>query len=156
MKKVKIILTIVAIFIMTIGFANTENVKNDFTKCEITMVDDVFVDKDIKAMWTLNYSGEDTPITVIKHKTTKGIEYVVHSKYFDVSYASTKNGFGTVDVRRSCVIIPKKISNVIINQNEWEKQKILTPNKIDDKTALGLISCYLPILINDEYSHLLK
>lgn len=156
MKTIKTILTIAALFIITIGFAKTTNSINDFTKCKITKVDDIIVNKNIKAMWKLNYSEEEVPITVIKEQTINGVEYIVHSKYFDVTYASTNYGFGTIETRRSSTIVPKKITNAIINKKEWKKQHILTPNKIDDETAIGLISKFLPVLINNNYNHILN
>ena len=154
MRKMKWILTVVAILIMSVGFANS-NKEADIKKCEITSID-VFVNKNIKAIWTLDYNGEESPITVVKHKNINGIQYVVHSKYFDVTYASTETGFGTVDMKKSCVMVHKKISKAVINKNEWKKQRILTPNKISDDTAVGLISSYLPHLINDGYTHILN
>jgi hypothetical protein len=37
-----------------------------------------------------------------------------------------------------------------------KNQQIITPNKVDDEKALGLIASYLPDLLNDGYTHLLN
>jgi len=130
--------------------------RNEFKKFEISPVDDLFVGKNIKGIWTLSYSELETPVTVVKRKTLEGTEYVVNSKYFEVSYLASSHGFGTKMVRKSWSIVPKKICKAVINQEEFQKQEIITPNKVDDKRALGLIASYLPFLLNDGYTHLLN
>jgi hypothetical protein len=52
--------------------------------------------------------------------------------------------------------VPRKITKAVISREGLEKQRILTPNKVDDEKALGLIASYLPELINDGYTHLLN
>ena len=130
--------------------------RNEFKKFEISPVDDLFVGKNIKAIWTVSYSNTETPVTVVKRKTFEGTEYVVYSKYFEVSYLASSNGFGTKMVRKSWSNVPKKINEAVINHEEFLKQEIITPNKVDDERALGLIACYLPFLLNDGYTHLLN
>ena len=153
MKNKKWILTAVAILIMSVVFASPKVEKTDIKNCEITKTS-IIVNKDVKAIWTLNYNA-DSPITVVKHKNLDGTQYVVHSKYFDVTYAATETGFGTVDMMKSFTMVNKKISKAVINYKEWEKQKVLTTDKVTDEIAIGLISSYLPDLINEGYVHLL-
>ena len=86
----------------------------------------------------------------------EGAEYVVYSKHFEVSYASTAIGFGTKEVRSSWSNVPKRISKAVINRDEMKRQQIITPNNVDDDKALGLIASFLPDLINDGYTHLLN
>ena len=89
MKNMKWILTVVAVLIMSVGFANSKEKKTDIKNCEITMID-IFVNKNINAIWTLDYNGEESPVTVVKHKTLNGAQYVVHSKYYISSHKIMK------------------------------------------------------------------
>jgi len=156
MKKLNL-LSVIAICLLVVSVsANATGLRTEFKEYEISTVDDLYVGKKVDAIWTLSYSANEVPVTVVKRSTMDGVEYVVHSKFFEVSYASTANGFGTKEVRKSWSNVPKKISKAVISQEEMKKQQIITPNKVDDEKALGLIASYLPDLINDGYTHLLN
>ncbi len=130
--------------------------RSEFRDYTITEVNDLYLDKDVKAVWKISYSSTEVPVTVVKHKTLEGTEYVVHSQFFEVCYLASADGFGTKEVRRSCRNVPKKICAAVIDQDQMQKQRIITPNKVNDEKALGLIASYLPDLINDGYTHLLN
>ena len=156
MKKLKVLSVLaVCLFVVSVS-ANATGLRTEFKAYEISAVDDLYVGKNVNAIWTLSYSAEEIPVTVVKRKTADGAEYVVRSKFFEVSYASTAAGFGTKEVRSSWSNVPKKITKAVISQEEMKRQQILTPNKVDDEKALGLIASYLPDLINDSYTHILN
>ncbi|NQU55496.1 MAG: hypothetical protein HQ522_23505 [Bacteroidetes bacterium] len=155
MKKLSLLSAlVVCLFVVSIS-ANATGLRTEFSEYEVAVVEDLYVGN-AKAIWTLSYSNQESPVTVVKRKTVEGTEYVVHSKFFEVSYASTAAGFGTKEVRRSWSNVPKKISKAVISQEEMKRQQIITPNKVDDEKAMGLIASYLPDLINDGYTHLLN
>ena len=156
MKKLNLLTVLVVCLFLVSVTANATGLRKEFNDYEITTVDDLFVGKKVKAMWTVSYSNVEVPVTVIKRKTMEGVEYVVRSKFFEVSYAVTDTGFGVKELRNSWRTIDKKISKAVICQKEMKNQQIITPNSIDDEKALGLIACYLPELINDGYTHLLN
>lgn len=156
MKKLNLLSVLVVCLFLISATANATGLRTGFNKYKISSVDDLFVGKKVKAMWTLSYSNVEVPVTVIKRKTLEGTEYVVRSKYFEVSYAATASGFGVKEIRKSWRTVQKKISKAVICQDEMKNQQIITPNKVEDEKALGLIACYLPELINDGYTHLLN
>jgi hypothetical protein len=156
MKKLSLVsVLVVCLFVVSISVEAT-GLRSEFKDYEIETVDELFVGKNVNAIWTLSYSNEESPVTVVKRKTREGAEYVVRSKYFEVSYATTAAGFGAKEVRSSWSNVDKKISKAVINQDEMKRQQIITQNKVDDERALGLIASYLPDLINDGYTHLLN
>ena len=155
MKKLSFF-SVLMVCMFLVSNVSATGTRNEFKTFDITSVNDIFVGKNVKAIWTVSYSNTETPVTVVKRKSLEGVEYVVHSKYFEVSYLASSQGFGTKTVRHSWSNVPKKINKAVINQKEFEKQKVITPNKVDDEYALGLIASYLPYLLNDSYTHLLK
>ena len=155
MKNLKVLSVLIVCFVI-VSAAKATNFNNEFTAYEISEVSDLYVGKKVKAIWTLSYSNDETPVTVVKRKTIEGAEYVVSSKYFEVSYAATANGFGTKEVRKSWSNVPAKISKAVICKSEMKKQSVITPNKVNDQQALDLIANYLPDLLNDDYTHLLN
>lgn len=156
MKKLSYVSVLfIGLFLISV-FVNATGLRTEFKAYEISSVDDLFVGKTVKGMWTLSYSDAEVPVTVVKRKTLEGTEYVVHSKHFEVSYALTSSGFGAKEVRNSWSNVPKKINRAVVSQKELKRQQIITPNKVDDEKALGLIASFLPDLINDGYTHLLN
>ncbi len=155
MKKLSLSLLIISLFFVSNSTYAT-GTRSEFNSYKISQVEGLVMDKKIERMWTISYNENEFPITVVKRKTLEGAEYVVHSKYFDVSYACTSKGFGTKEVRNSWRNVPQKISKAVLNGDELSRQGIITPNKVNDEMALGLIASYLPLLVNDGYSHLLN
>ena len=156
MKNLNYVTILVVGFLFVAISANAAGIRTEFNEYEITSVEDIRVGKNVKAIWTLSYSDKEDAVTVVKRKTLDGIEYVVHSNHFAVSYAATATGFGAKEVRKSWSSVPRKITNAVISKEELAKQAIIIPSKVDDEKALGLIASYLPELINDGYTHLLN
>ena len=156
MSKLKVTIAVFVCMIVVSTSVFATGTRKEFKEFEITSVDDIIVGKSVEAIWKVGYGESEIPVTVVKTKTIEGPEYIVFSKYFEVSYGNTAKGFGTKEVRNSWSKVPKKINRAVINNKEFQKQKIITPNKVNDEKALGLIASYLPFLINDGYTHLLK
>jgi len=156
MKKVSLFSLIVACLLVVTNFASATGSRTEFKDFSITAMDDLVLGKKVEAVWTISYSSDEKPVTVVKRSTFEGTEYVVHSQYFEVSYLASAEGFGTKEVRNSWRNVPKKINNAVISHEEFMRQQVITPNKVDDEQALGLIASYLPDLVNDGYTHLLN
>lgn len=122
---------------------------------EITAVDDLHLGNSIEKLWKLSFSKQETPVTVALRPTDRGTEYVVRSKFFEVIYASDKNGFGVRKMHAGLKEIPDPINSRVLNKQQMQQQKVLTPNKVSDETALELIASYLPDLLNENYKHLI-
>lgn len=156
MKKVRLLSVITVSFLVLAISVNATGLRTEFANYEISTVDDLYVGKKVQAIWTLSYSTDEVPVTVVKRKTSEGAEYVVHSKFFEVSYAATNNGFGAKEVRKSWSNVDKKITKAVLSQEEMARQQIITPKNVNDQRALDLIASYLPDLVNDGYTHLLN
>lgn len=156
MKKFNLLVAFVlCMFVLsTTSFAIGD--RKEFKNYEITSVGDVNLGKDVKAIWNLKYNHGEKTITVLKHKAKDGTEYVVRSKFFEVSYAATPNGFGARTVKRSLSTVPAQINEVVINKEQLQRQAVISASQVDDETALSLIAAFLPDLINDEYTHVLN
>jgi hypothetical protein len=155
MKKLGLFSIIVLLGV--IGFsASATNVRKEFSNCEINSVDDLHLGKRVQKIWTLAYSKDEVPVTVVKTKNLEGTNYIVRSEFFEVTYLASSNGFGVIEMKRSWRNVPKVISDAVLNREEIKKQAIITPNKIDDEYAVQLIAAFLPQLINEGYTHLLN
>lgn len=156
MKKLKMFSAFVVCFLFVSVYADATGYRTGFNDYEIEEVENLNLGKSVEKVWNLTYKGSENPVTVLKRNTSDGAVYVVNSKFFEVCYASTSKGFGTRSLKRSWSSVPSQINEVVINPEEMKKQQIITPKKIDDGQALGLIASYLPGLLNDQYTHLLN
>ncbi|MBN1821258.1 MAG: hypothetical protein JXR31_17055 [Prolixibacteraceae bacterium] len=156
MKKLNLVTLMVALVLFVSVTVNATGSRKEFIDYQINQVEDLFLGKKAEKVWTLTYSVNETPVTVVKTKNLDGTNYVVHSKYFEVNYLAGPKGFGAVELKKGWSNVPKKISRAVISQDELKRQQIITPNPVDDEKALGLIASYLPMLINDGYTHLLN
>ena len=94
MKKLSYVSLTVVLFLLVSIAANATGSRAEFKAFEISPVEDLFMGKKVDKIWTLSYSGDEVPVTVVKRKTLEGTEYVVHSKYFEVSYLAVNGGIG--------------------------------------------------------------
>jgi len=146
MKKLTLVLAIMMVF-ATFSFGNVID-----DKFEITKLENVYLGKSIDKVWIIDYSNKvENPVTV----TLEGNKYVVRSKYFEVMYSYNEDGFGVCCVKKSMRTIPKEITLAVIDRNQMENQRVLTPNKVSNESAIGLIANYLPDLLNDGYKHVI-
>lgn len=134
-------------------FANPAGKENNET--EITLVENLYLGRSIEKVWTISYSREEKPITIALRSVGNSKEYVVRSEFFEVIYASDNDGFGVRKIHPAIKEVPVKITSSVLNKQQMQCQKILTPNKVSEKYALGLIASYLPDLLNEEYKHLI-
>ena len=156
MKNLKaFILLFVCIVFLSIVTGAT-GYKNGFNDYKIQAVDIPDLGKSIDKVWNLTYEESENPLQVVKRQTNDGAVYIVTSKHFEICYACDSKGFGTRSLKKSWSSIPHQINKVIVNDEAVNIQKVITPKKIDDEKALGLIANYLPELLNEEYLHLLN
>lgn len=156
MKKLNVLSILVVCLFFVSTNTNAVGLKKKFNNYEISQIEDLHLGKKVMAVWTLSYSDQESPITVAKRKSADGVEYIVSSKFFEVSYVSTNEGFGARKVSNSWSNVSKSINKAVISQDEMKKQAIISSQKINDTEALQLIASYLPDLLNDGYTHLLN
>lgn len=109
----------------------------------------------VDAAWTLNYDNQECPILITYKKNKNCKTYIVRGDHFEVVYECSKTGFGARKVKKSESQFPRLLTSAVLNSEEMAKQRILTPNRVDDEQALALIAAFLPNLVNPSYQHLL-
>lgn len=155
MKTITIRLTAIAVLLFACSFTFANSTENETVEFAITPVENLYLGKSVEKLWTISYSKQEKPVTIALRKVANGKEYVVRSEFFEVIYASDKKGFGVKKIHTSLKEVPGKINTSVLNKQQMQNQKILTPNKVSDAYALDLIASYLPDLLNGGYKHLL-
>lgn len=154
MKNNVIAVAFFCLFFLTLGVKAT-NVSTDVFK--ITPIEKASVESTATKAWALNYTGkEDHGFVIEMYNTKKGIEYVVYSDYFEVSYVCCKKGFGVRKVNSEFSKVAQSLTQKVLDEGQMMRQQILTPDKVSESEALGLIASYLPELVKSEYKYLLN
>lgn len=155
MKKstIRLSVFVVLVFVSTFSFANPT--AKEANETEITPVENLYLGNSIEKVWKISYSTQENPVTIALRTVGSGKEFVVRSQFFEVIYASGPEGFGVRKIHSSLREVPANITSSVLNKQQLQNQKILTPNEISDAYALELIASFLPDLINDGYKHLI-
>lgn len=156
MKRINLLLVWAVVMVFAVANLNAAETGGDGAKFEITPLDDLHLNAHFEKAWSINYGSSKALVTVVKHKTSEGFDYAVHSEFFEVCYSLTSTGFGVKKLKKSLCSVSPEINKLVVNSSEMARQRILTPNKVDDDMALGLIASYLPALLNPAYTHLLN
>lgn len=131
MKNIKWLLLWVAVF--GIASLHTANAENNVGKpnFEISLKDDLYVGNRAEKAWTIKYENARAQVTVVKHLTSEGVAYSVHSDFFDVccaicapKKASAQPGFAKIGVSSTL-----KLAGLSLIQMNWPDKKYSLPAK---------------------------
>jgi hypothetical protein len=156
MKRAKLFAASLICMLISISVSQANVYRNGFNDYKIETVENIDLSKDIDKIWNLTYNESDKTVTVVKRHVGDDVFYIVNSKHFEVCYACTTKGFGTSLMKKGWSHVPVQINNAVLNASEFSNQRIITPVKVNDEKALGLIAAYLPNLINDHYLHVIN
>ncbi len=155
MKNTMITILAVATLLSANLVSNARTPNSGTDEFEITPVGNLYLGKNITKVWTVNYSENENPVTITLQKNKNEKEFVVRSEFFEVMYVSSDAGFGVKQIRSSQREVPAAITTSVLNKQQMENQRMITPNKVTDEYAMELIASYLPDLLNDNYKHLI-
>jgi hypothetical protein len=106
--------------------------------------------------WEIAYGESKTPVHVFMKETKKGQEYLVRTKYFEVTYVNGSNGFGVRMVSEADRTVSEALNAAVLNQDQLMSQKCISAEAIGTDRVLEMIASYLPDLINEQYNSILN
>jgi hypothetical protein len=99
--------------------------------------------------WDLSYTGCNEKYTLFFVPGSSGnCCFTVRGKDFEIRYAIAPEGFGARLVDSQFRTISKKDVMKRINKDQLLSQEILTTNHLSEEEYLGMIACFLPLLMN--------
>lgn len=154
MKNNLITMLFISLFVLSLGAnASSKISTKDF---EINEVEMPTVETATKA-WDLKFNcNKDVVIRIEKVDGKNGANYVVYSEYFEIAYANQKKGFGAKKVKASLSKVTPYLTEMVLNQNQIDKQAVLSSSPVSEDEALHLIAGFLPELLKAEYKHLIS
>jgi len=101
--------------------------------------------------YDLMYENTNDVIRVGLVKEKDCTTFIVRSDEFEVEYTCNKGVFGVKKIEAQYQELPKKEMDLKLNKVSYYSQRVICQNKKSEDELLGLIACYFPTLINDEY-----
>lgn len=158
--KTKLSLVAIFVFVVSVvaaakikdGEAMRGNSMSEMGSYSITVSDAPLVfDNEVLETYDLTYEHASNPIKIAVLNEKKCKTFIVRSAEFEVQYTCKKGVFGVKKLEKRFREIPDEEMNLKLNRVGYYAQRVICTGKKTNDDYLGLIACYLPDLLNDEY-----
>lgn len=135
------------------GKALTGNSLTSFGKYTIVQSDaPMVVDNQVLTTFDLMYENTSNPIRIGVLKEKKNCTtFLVKSDEFEVQYCCKNNVFGVQKMNKKYCDLPEEASLSKLNKVSYYSQRVICQNPKSRDELLGLIACYFPSLVNEQY-----
>ena len=134
------------------GQALTGNSLTEFGKYTVTVSDvPMLINNEEVKTYDLNYENTSNTIQIGVVKSDACVKFVVRSDEFEIQYSCNKGVFGVKKIESEFQTLPKEEMDAKLDRVSYFAQRVICTNKKSEDELLGLIACYLPTLVNDEY-----
>ena len=136
------------------GKAITGNSLTDFGKYTLVNSNDpMVVENKVIKTYELTYENADNPIQigVVDDKKKDCKTFIVRSDEFEIEYTCIKGVFGVRKMESKYQEFSKEEMDLKLNKVSYYAQRVICQNKKSEDELLGLIACYFPNLVNEEY-----
>jgi hypothetical protein len=157
MKTKLFILTICVAFVSLGALAKdvkslTGNSLTDFGNYVVTVSDEpMMINGEKVKTYDLNYENTNSPVQIGVVNEKNCVSYIVRSDEFEIQYSCKKGVFGVKKVEKKYQTLPQEEMDTKLDKVNYFAQRVICTNKKSEDELLGLIACYFPILINEEY-----
>jgi len=77
--------------------------------------------------------------------------FILKTDMFEVEYVCNKGVFGVKKIDKGYANISKEMNEAVLDKVGYYAQRVITQNPKTEEELLGLIACYFPRLIKDNY-----
>ena len=134
------------------GKAMTGSSLTDFGKYTIVKsADPIVVNGEELKTYDLMYENTSNTVRVGVLQEKKCTSFIVKSDVFEVQYVCNKGVFGVKKIEPRFQELPKEANEAKLDRVSYYAQRVICQNNKTEDELLGLIACYFPNLVNDEY-----
>jgi hypothetical protein len=134
------------------GQALTGNSLTELGKYTIMVSDaPMVINNEVVKTYDLTYENATNPIRIGVVKGEECVNFIVRSDNFEVQYTCNKGIFGVKKIDPKYQTLPKEEMDSKLDRVSYFSQRVICNNKKSEGELLGLIACYFPGLVNDEY-----
>lgn len=134
------------------GQALTGQSLTEFGKYTVTISDaPMMINNQAVPTYDLNYENTENPVKIglVKSETCK--TFIVRTEEFEVEYTCNKGVFGVKKIESQYKQLPDEEMNAKLDRVNYFTQRVICTNNKSEDELLGLIACYFPNLIKEDY-----
>jgi hypothetical protein len=151
-----------ALCLMLVGFTSTAKTKESslLNGQSLTGLGDYQISQSLKAItignepietYELTYSNSHSQVLIGVKKTKKCTDFIVRAKNFEVEYVCNKHVFGVKRINKDYQTVPTATINKRLDNADFYTQRVISQNPKTEEELLGLIACYFPLLVKDDF-----
>lgn len=134
------------------GKAMTGSSLTDFGKYTLVNSDvPMVVNNQALKTYELRYENTNSPVLIGLVKEKDCTTFIVRSDEFEIEYTCDKGVFGVKKMERKYQELSKEEMALKLNKVSYYSQRVICKSKKSEDEILGLIACYFPNLVNEEY-----
>lgn len=134
------------------GKALTGNSLTDFGKYTVMVSNmPMVINDEVVKTYDLTYENTSEPIRIGIVKEKECVTYIVRSDEFEIEYTCNKGVFGVKKIESKYQTLPKEELDAKMCRVNYFSQRVICKNKKSEDELLGLIACYFPKLILEDY-----
>jgi len=134
------------------GQAMTGNSLSEMGQYTITHSETPMIyDNQVLPTYDLVYENAANPVQVAVVEDKKCKTFIVRNEEFEVQYTCQNGVFGVKKLDKKFQEIPEEEMNLKLNRVSYYAQRVICSDKKSEDELLGLIACYFPELVNEEY-----
>lgn len=134
------------------GKAITGNSLTNFGKYTIVKSDaPMVVDNKVVKTFDLMYENTSAPVRIGVVETKNCTNFLLRSDEFEIQYVCRNNVFGVKKMDKKFRELPAEATDSKLNKASYFAQRIICQNPKTEDELLGLIACYFPHLVNEQY-----
>jgi hypothetical protein len=134
------------------GQSLTGNSLTEFGKYTVMVSDaPMVINNEVVKTYDLMYENTSNPIRVGLVKEEKCTTYVVRTDDFEIQYTCNKGVFGVKKIENRFQTLPKEEMDAKLDRVNYFSQRVICTNEKSEEELLGLIACYFPKLVNEDY-----
>jgi hypothetical protein len=101
--------------------------------------------------YDLMYENTSNAVRVGVLKEKKCKSFIVKSDVFEVQYVCKNGVFGVKKIESRFQDLPKEANEAKLDKVGYYSQRVICQNKKTEDELLGLIACYFPNLVKEDY-----
>jgi len=106
--------------------------------------------QDVKT-YELVYENSSHSVLIGVNPSKKCTNFIVKSGLLEIEYQCNKGVFGVKKINEDYAEISKDINEAVLDRSTFFMQKVISQTPQTEEELLGLIACYFPNLIKEEY-----
>lgn len=111
----------------------------------------LFLGAEALKTYELTYSNSNSPVLIGVQKTKKCMNFIVRANNFEIQYVCNNHVFGVKRLDKENQTISAAEINKLMDNADYYAQRVITQYPKTEAELLGLIACYFPSLLKDQY-----